>query len=67
MQRQPVSCGMASLTIALNVLKMAPWREQRVDQIKNKNRMGGAGEEEEEEEFNMVTEDELVKILLTQV
>jgi len=68
MQRHPVSCGMASLTIALNALKLAPWRGDEG--------LGGcsgaavaveetrAEREAEEEEFEMVTEDELSKVLL---
>jgi len=68
MQRHPVSCGMASLTIALNALKLAPWRGDKG--------LGGcsgaavaveetrAEREAEEEEFEMVTEDELSKVLL---
>lgn len=68
MQRHPVSCGMASLTIALNALKLAPWRGDEG--------LGGcsgaavaveetrAEREADEEEFEMVTEDELSKVLL---
>jgi hypothetical protein len=50
MQRHPVSCGLASLVIALNALQLAPWRQGRCP--------GAAAA------FEMVTEDELARFLL---
>ena len=55
MQRHPVSCGMASLVIALNALKLAPWRKEAPSPA-------GAGVSEEG--FDMVTEDEITRVLL---
>jgi len=59
MQRHPVSCGVASLTIALNVLRLAPWRAGTRAAVPG----GRAVDGEDEEEFDMVTEDEIVKAL----
>lgn len=59
MQRHPVSCGVASLTIALNVLRLAPWRVETRAAVP----VGSVVDGEEEEEFDMVTEDEMVKAL----
>ena len=59
MQRHPVSCGVASLTIALNVLRLAPWRAGTRAAVPG----GSALDGEDEEEFDMVTEDEIVKAL----
>ena len=56
MQRHPVSCGVASLAIALNVLQLAPWRAAAHG--------GSAVDGGDDEEFEMVTEDEIAKVLL---
>ena len=61
MQRNPVSCGLASLTIALNVLKLAPWRNEGAIETRRGSCSGA-----DEDEFDMVTEDELVQVLLKQ-
>ena len=62
MQRQPISCGLASLTIALNVLKLAPWRQERGVG----SGQAAAVDEQcvDEQEFEMVTEAELSRVLL---